>query len=260
MGVFIIKPKKKMVKIKGELVEMELYAPGQIDKFNPKVLGLGDIGRSSETVEAVAAMFDLAGFTNFCRQSDPHLSLPGFLNRFLNWLFFNIREDTVYKSYRKGKSLWTELPFFAKFLGDGVLFLWDAKNMDNYDMCNILIQLRNMCARYSRVLLPELKKSFTDVPEELRCGVARGKVYSIGDGADYVGPCINLASRLQKMSGLRFCFSKRGIDLNGMSQKTAAKYEVRSVFIRGVGDELICMEKWNFKQLKVKEQALYKEV
>ena len=58
--------------------------------------------------------------------------------------------------------------------------------------------------------IPLINSKFR-VPEETRdvgyC--SRAGVISIGGGRDYVGSCINIASRLQKLSDLTFCFFKR---------------------------------------------------
>ena len=52
------------------------------------------IRKLSKPTDAVAAVFDLAGFTNFCHQIDPHLSVPHYLNEFLTWLMKQLREET----------------------------------------------------------------------------------------------------------------------------------------------------------------------
>ena len=87
MGTIKIKSAQKTVTIRGEERIYELYSRANLRKFNPKVLGLGDINTRSSQSEAIAAVFDLEGFTNFCKQVDPHLSIPKFLNAFLFHVF-----------------------------------------------------------------------------------------------------------------------------------------------------------------------------
>ena len=58
-----------------------------VKKFNPAMLDLGDIDSPSQEIEAIAAVFDLSGFTRFCNQVDAYLAIPKFLNDFLNWFF-----------------------------------------------------------------------------------------------------------------------------------------------------------------------------
>lgn len=195
MGKIVLKPETKTVKIEGKEKEIELLDDKKFNRFNPKVLGLGDISLRSTQVEALAAVFDLSGFTNFCSQVDPHLSVPEYLSRFLDWLFEDVREEFVEESYKEGKKLWADLPFLAKFSGDGVLFLWDTENMDEVEICNVVVSLENICQGYGK-FYTQIKKVVVEPPNALRCGIARGSVFSVGNGKDYVGPCINIASRL----------------------------------------------------------------
>ena len=73
----------------------------KFDMFNPDVLGLGDIGTASKQVEALAAMFDLSGFTNFCGQVDPHLAVPEYLSSFLDWQFGEIKKGLLREIMKK---------------------------------------------------------------------------------------------------------------------------------------------------------------
>lgn len=262
MGKFPYVPQKTKVKVKGEEIEVELYRNREFKKFNPAVLGLGDIRLPSKQVDAVAAVFDLSGFTKFCTQVDPHLYVPIYLSWFLDWLFQNITDQFTQRKYRKGRVMWVDLPFLAKFLGDGVLFLWNSEKMNEVNLCNVLVSLRNICLRYRRDFVPIIKKEVGEPPPSLKCGVARGRVLSIGDGNDYVGPCINIASRLQKLSHLSFCFSRKGFDFErGMIEEVASQIIVKSVSIRGIGEhELVCIPKHEFERLPKREKAIFREV
>jgi class 3 adenylate cyclase len=226
--------------------------------FNPDVLGLGDIGSPSVQVEALAAMFDLSGFTNFCSQVDPHLAVPEYLSRFLDWLFAEIKKGFVKERDEEETILWASLPFLAKFLGDGVLFLWDTRNMGGAEICNVVTSLWEICGNYVRGFYPLIKKAVVQPPKVLRCGVSRGMVFSVGNGEDYVGPCINIAARLQKLSSLTFCLSRRGFDIEKhMPEETAAKYVLKSVSLRGIGEnELVWVRKEEFDNLESEEKAL----
>jgi len=99
----------------------KLIDNAQFEGFNPSILGLGDISQPSREIEALAAVFDLAGFTRFCNQVDPHLAVPRFLSRFLDWLFTRIKTGLTEATYGDRKALWAELPFMAKFSGDGMI-------------------------------------------------------------------------------------------------------------------------------------------
>ena len=87
-------------------------------------------------------------------------------------------------------------------------------------------------------------------------------VFSVGNGEDYVGPCINVAARLQKLSLLTFCFSRRGFDIEKhMPEETAVKYVLKSVSLRGIGDdELVWVRKEEFGGLQDEDKALFRSV
>lgn len=260
MGKFISQPEIKTVIIKGKEREIELLDTKEFDKFNPEVLGLGDISLPSTREEAIAAVFDLSGFTKFCSQPDPQLLVPPYLSRFLDWLFDEIKTEFVRKSYEGGKQLWANLPFLAKFLGDGVLFLWDTTNMNGYELCNVIVSLRNICLDYKKIFYPGKKRAIGSPPKTLKCGIARGSVFSVGNGDDYVGPCINIASRLQKLSLLTFCASRKGFDFEKyMHKNTAPKYIVKYVTLRGIGkNQLVLVYKSEFDSLKEKEKKIFR--
>lgn len=262
MGKITLEEQFKTVTLEGSDKRMRLLAltNEQFDRFNPDVLGLGDIASRSTQLEAMAAIFDLCGFTNFCSQVDPHLAVPEYLSRFLDWLFAEIKTGFVKESNEDEKILWSSLPFLAKFLGDGVLFLWDTSNMGGAGICNVVTSLWETCGNYVREFYPTIKKVVTQPPRVLRCGIARGTVFSVGNGEDYVGPCINIAARLQKLSALTFCFSRRGFDIEQhMPEETAAKYVLKYVPLRGIGeDELVWVRAEEFNGLQDEEKALFR--
>jgi hypothetical protein len=230
-------------------------------KFDPRILGLGDIKQSSAGVEAICAVFDLSGFTQFCRQVDPHHAVPLFMSAFLEWLFNFIKTQTVAGKFEDGVGLYSRLPFFAKFMGDGVLFLWDSAGMEDWAAVNIPIMGRNTCLAYQSEFYPMVKRRVSDAPGRLRVGIARGRVFSVGGGTDFVGPSINIASRLQKIgSTISFSFAKRGFNTEDFMADRKVNYVLRAVSIRGIGDnELVYVEQRELDQLPEDEQSLFRE-
>jgi len=241
-------------------IKLVTLANEQFERFNPDVLDLGDISLPATKVEALAAVFDLSGFTTFCSQVDPHLVVPEYLSRFLDWQFGEIRKGLLRESKEDEKVLWASLPFLAKFLGDGILYLWDTKEMGGAEICNVVTSLWEICANYTGQFYPIIKRLVAHPPGVLRCGISRGTVVSVGNGEDYVGPCINVAARLQKLSLLTFCFSRRGFDIEKhMPEETAANYVLKSVALRGIGDdELVWVRRDEFDGLDDGEKALFK--
>ena len=233
------------------------------DKFDVAVLGLGDIAAPSAPTEAIAAVFDLAGFTNFCRQIEPQLSVPQYLNSFLIWLFKQLRDEMRESDQGDKVVLWAHLPFFVKYLGDGLLVLWDTKPMQptTVGARNVVLSAFQICQKYRSQFLPTVKTRIVEPPPVLRCGVAMGTVFSVGEGQDYVGSCINMAARLQKLPGVSFSFNRRGFDLENAQQAFFKEIVIREVSIRGIGDhELICLLPHEEKALLAKDRKFYRSV
>ena len=225
------------------------------------VLGLGDVSARADATEAIAAVFDLEGFTNFCKQIDPQLSVPKYLYSFLSWLMERLRDEMRQDLHENDVVLWSTLPFFVKFLGDGLLVLWDASTMDVVSQRNVIVSCAAICRSYRTVFLTTLKARLVDPPRALRCGIARGTVFSVGKGLDYVGSCINMAARLQKLPGISFCFNCRGFELEGHNPIFFEKsIVVKQVAIRGIGErELVGILKSEGDKLGPKDRKLFKE-
>lgn len=258
MGRYILSSKDWIYdkESKRSLLSLEAF-----DRFSPSVLGLGDISIESNQVDAICAVFDLQGFTNCCKQVDPHLVIPEYLSEFLEWLFNDIKDRTLIEEKEKGMSIYAPLPFLAKFMGDGVLFLWDTARSSKVGNCNIVNMLLDTCKHYNKEFLPAIQKKIVDPPTALRCGIARGRVFSVGNQEDYVGPCINLAARLQKLSLLSFAFSRRGFNPEKDMRKPQLKnFSLKKVSIRGIGSsELIYVLKDEFDGLPDEEKPFFNE-
>jgi len=239
--------------------EYECLSKEEFAKFNSNVLELGRISQVGYYLEGLAAIFDLQGFTDFCNQIDPHLVVPEYLSSFLDWIFKELSNEFVHEK-RGGKvMLWGRLPFFSKFLGDGILFLWNTKDMRPEDFGSIVATLYEVCMSYSKTFYPKIEKEVAKPPKQLRCGIARGQIIAIGDGRDFVGACINVAARLQKLSHLSFAFSRRGLDLRTCFEEDWYKeFLLARVAIRGIGEkELIYILKEEYEKLPPEQKALF---
>ncbi|WP_028450438.1 MULTISPECIES: hypothetical protein [Chitinibacter] len=233
------------------------------EQFNASMLGLGDLSLESKSTDAIAAVFDLEGFTQFCNQIDPHLSVPSFLHPFLSWLMNELRNEMKQKDEAEGVALWCPLPFFTKFLGDGLLVLWGCRGLSQAAMRNVVASSYSICKKYHHEFLPNLKSKVAEPPHRLRVGLARGTVYSVGEGNDYVGSCINMAARLQKLPGITFAFNRRGFDLD--DERTTPFFTdyllTREVTVRGIGEgELVCILRNEYEKMKSADKKTYREV
>lgn len=249
-----------------ETVEIEgrkrtLLTSAAAERFNSSLLGLGDLDEASAATDAIAAVFDLEGFTNFCKQIEPQLAVPVFLNAFLPWLIEQIKAVAIQEEHPQGLRLYSPLPFFIKYTGDGILVLWDASQMGTVKRRNIIVLLDKICKRYSSEFLPSMRSKVADLPEYLRCGIARGTVFSVGNGSDFVGSCINMAARIQKLPGARFAFNRRGFDFDETTNKFFKDIVmVRKVAIRGISEnELIGIRKREFEEMGSDDKAVYRD-
>jgi class 3 adenylate cyclase len=231
-----------------------------IKQFNPAMLELGDISAPCREKEAVAAVFDLSGFTAFCNQVDSYLAIPRFLNDFLEWFFSNVRQKITKKDYGDRSALWAGLPIMVKFLGDGLILLWDAQRMSEEQICRLAGSLYDICRAYRTGFFPHINMIVNKPPAVLRCGVARGKVYSIGNDKEYVGHCINNASRLSRLGALTFAFPHRGFQVRERMPKEYRHIFVpKYVSIRGVGgDELVWVVREEYERLVGKSREMFR--
>jgi len=261
MGIYAYEAEVRHLRINGKSGDYLVYPNNEFEKFSPSILELGRINRRSSQVNAVAAVFDLTGFTRFCNQPDPHLSVPKYLSLFLDWLFVEIKTAVVVRMARNYRILYAELPFLAKFLGDGVMFLWNTDKLSEVEVCNIPSMLLGICSEHATDFYPQIKKSVVNPPQALRCGVARGIVCSVGNEKDYVGPCINIASRLQKLSSLEFCCSCRGFDFDShMRRRLRRRLVQKRVELRGIGkNELVWVLKDEFDNLPDEEKDQFRK-
>jgi len=234
----------------------------EFNSFNPLSLGIGDVAHQGEHVQALAVFYDLEGFTSFCDQRDSQLIIPNFLSQFVNWLFSSLADEFSETHTDEHVTLSAPLPFFSKFLGDGVLLLWDTEELgtDDVALLNIVQSLHNIVLNYSDAFLPDIQKHMANLPDILRCGIARGQIISVGDGQDYVGSCINVAARLQKLGGLRFAVSRRGIKLSPSNDSMINPLVIKQVKIRGIkSDELVYVFPEELEHLSAEDKELFKD-
>jgi hypothetical protein len=233
-----------------------------MNQFNPSMLDLGDISAPCHEIEAVAAVFDLTGFTSFCNQVDAYLAIPRFLNDFLGWFFNAIRDTITEQDYGERSVLWAELPIMVKFLGDGLIILWDARDMTEEQICRLAGSFYLICRAYKEEFYPHICTAVNKPPAILRCGVARGKVFSVGNDREFVGHCINNASRLSRLGALNFCFPHSGFRVTEYMPEEFREYFIpKMVSIRGVGEnEMIWIAREEFERLAPKHQELYRDI
>ncbi len=153
-------------------------------------------------VRVIVAVLDLAGFTKFFNKASPNQSIivASYINAFLSWL--NYRFDLERKEKRIPK------PQLSKFLGDGVLYVWETKEGKTEQ---IALDLMNFCwnmtrggDRYEIDFLPQFTSQLgnrwdCEYPRHLRASIAPGfavKYTRRNHPPEYVAESINIATRL----------------------------------------------------------------
>jgi class 3 adenylate cyclase len=231
------------------------------NKFNPTMLDLGNLNAPCEEKNAIAAVFDITGFTKFCNQVDAYMEIPRFLNYFLTWFFSCIIQGFTEEDDGEKSTFWAELPMLVKYMGDGLLLVWDSRRITPELDCRLVATLYNICRAYNHDFYPQVSTVINKPPSILRCGVARGRVFSIGGGRDYVGHCINNASRLTHLDGLSFAFPHRGFNVrDNMPEEYARLFVPKVISIKGVGeDELIWVLRDELARLPEDKRAQYRD-
>jgi hypothetical protein len=152
-------------------------------------------------------------------------------------------------------------------LGDGLLLLWDeaqvtekvAAERQGY-YANIVGILANVAKFRYPEFIEEHKGKYNHIPNRLRCGISLGQVCDLGDGSDYVGPCINQAARLQKISDLSFCVYRQGIDFEVPEGSWMHReFIIKKTEIRGTGSELIYVIREEFEALSEEEKLKFSD-
>lgn len=241
---------------------LRLMDTATIKQFNPSLLQLGDVGVPSQEREAMAAFFDLTGFTAFCNQVDAYLAIPRFLSGFLEWFFTEIRQRVTQSVQGDATMVWAELPTKVKFLGDGLLNIWNTQRMTDENICRLVISCYEICRAYRREFYPAMANKVNKPPVSLRCGMARGKVFTVGNGNDYVGHCINNASRLSHLHSLTFAFPHRGFPVREvLSEEYLRLFVPKYVPVRGVGEsEIVWVVRKEFEELPEQYKVNFRNV
>ncbi len=230
----------------------------ELKKFIPKHNDGTHTGRRKEQFDAIVVFFDLQGFTEFCSQHDSYLIVPSYIERFQNWLFIELAKLFTKSSSDNTIFLWDYLPTFWKFTGDGAFFIWRIDHADfdgNLSIGNIVVRCQNL-SRHYKEFVNNIRREVVNPPEILRCGIARGSVIPIQNHADYVGSCINIASRLQKVRTLTFAVQQKGIaPIRCFTGKWENTYIQKKLIIRGINrEELILVDKNEFDKLSDRER------
>lgn len=226
-------------------------------------------GKASYPKNAVALLYDLEGFSRFFNQPDVQDYVPAFLNHVSAAMGVNLFGGEAYWSQNEAIDPLKVEVAHEKFTGDGALYiLLPPSGSADFPigtlqmLCNRLWTLKN---KFDEVVNKALERvPVVEVPRNVRFGLSRGSVYELrrpGTTArEYIGFCINLASRLQTycrelgfVASARLMLPDREIAKHGFMKVVATQ-------IRGFPDEIVVIDRDEYEALSDDtRKSLFKE-
>lgn len=214
-----------------------------------------------DLTKIVVAIFDLEGFTNFFDSAsiNKNIIVASYVNGFLSWL--NYRLDLAQ----------LPSPKLSKFLGDGVLYIWETEKQKITSV--IAIALMNACwntvrgrDRYEKEFLPQFinqvgKKWDCEYQKHLRVSLATGHAVKYVQGnrsVEYVSECINVASHLLKIHPEVYFIAHSDLVL-GEEPSEHNYVEKRIREIRGI-DRSICVFIDEDDFVSIKDKSIFEDI
>lgn len=223
--------------------------------------------------QSFVLIFDLEGFSKFFSQPDVYYYVAKYLNKAFSamdilisgGIGFWMPEDEQDEKIEPFKE-----PVHIKFMGDGALYIWTFKPDEEKEFQKGLITFLNNLWNF-RLWFDNFINSCSDevpvvdLPKNIRFGMSSGSVYKLSyqnsRNTEYIGYCINLASRLQSYCrDLGFIASAR----IGSESKLLEKhnyYKVIAKQLRGLPNEIVIVDKESYDELdeEVKKE-LFEEI
>lgn len=223
---------------------------------------------ASRARDGIAMIYDIAGFSAFFNQPDVHKYMPKYLNHVANCIDVCVFGGDAYwmlKPEAKKMEPLQLLPDHRKFLGDGALYIWAPPKSEQLTsafivyLANRLWNVQRSFKLINAACADEIP--FFELPSGIRFGLARGTVFelSLTDSheKEYIGICVNLASRLDKYcAGLNFIASAR-LDIPKTEIEKHGYCKTVATNIKGFPKEVVVVDKNEYKQL---DESLKKQL
>lgn len=219
---------------------------------------------ASQPKEALVLIFDLEGFSRFFSQPDANLYVPKFINRIFDAMSIIIKGGKHYWTIPGGDDTIAGFsnPVHTKYMGDGALYIWILEDVTRDDVVYFINRLWNLKSFFKNVISRCSEDvPVVDLPSRIRFGLAAGSIYELtyenSKKKEYVGYCINLASRLQGycrelgfIASARINFPEKELDKHGYIKVVAKK-------LSGFPKEIVVVDKNEFDRL---EETLKKDL
>lgn len=218
--------------------------------------------------KALVMLFDLEGFSKFFNQPDVHDYVPKYLNAIFNSINLCIEGGDAYwrlKNLRKTPYAPLPKPMHVKYLGDGGMYVWSYNDLKTGDIVSLINRLWILANNFNKINLRAGEEvPVFETPKRIRFGIAAGSVYKLtykdSELEEYIGYCINLASRLQSYCReIGFIVSARLEVSNFLLQEFDYK-KVVATQIKGFPSEIIIIDRNDYNNLdKTTKETLFKE-
>ncbi|WP_158824752.1 hypothetical protein [Mucilaginibacter lacusdianchii] len=217
----------------------------------------------------LAMIFDVSGFTNFFNKPDLQYYITDYINHVIECVEITIYGGIDYWTTYPEKLKSLQKPSLRKFLGDGLLYIWEENDTAYLKNSKFKIDLINRVWNLQTYFKEVNKKlheiiPIADLPKSIKFGLAQGTVYKLSEadgGQDYIGPCINLASRLVKYCPeINFiCSARLNLPLQDISNNGYMKIIANE--IRSFEYEIVIIDQDDYLSLKEEDKArLFKEL
>jgi len=226
-------------------------------------------GKASRPKNAVALLYDLEGFSRFFNHPDVQDYVPAFLNHVSAAMGVCLFGGTEYWTDNLQLTPLQVQVAHEKFTGDGALYILlpapgdsDFPSSTLPNLCNRLWNLKQHFGNVVKKCLEEVP--VTEVPRNIRFGLSRGSVYELRkpgtSTTEYIGFCLNLASRLQKYCReLGFIASARLM----LPDEVIVAHDYLKVVatqIKGFPNEIVLVDKDEYQELSDETRtSLFKE-
>lgn len=217
----------------------------------------------------LALVFDISGFTNFFNKPDLQYYITDYINHIVECIEINIWGGEAYWIPEPSKKI-SPLPIkpkMRKFLGDGMLYVWENDEKDTISNDDFKIKLLNRLWNLQLYFGNINNRLFEiipigDLPLTVKFGIAKGTIYKLTekDGThDFIGPCINLASRLVKYcKEINFIASAR-LDISSNKITENGYFRIIAKELRSFENEIVLIDKKDYNKInKVDQTRLFK--
>ena len=215
--------------------------------------------KASHPKNALALVYDLEGFSRFFNQPEVQDYVPSFLNHVSEAVSICLFEGEAY--WREEEKVYKQLSIqivHEKFIGDGALYIIlppkgqaDFRKETLRALCNRLWTLKQSFSVVTKSALEHVP--VVELPRKIRFGLSRGYVYELKKAnttsREYIGFCINQASRLQSycpdlgfIASARLMIPDSELEKNGYRKVVATK-------IKGFPNELVIVDTNEFDSL-----------